>query len=83
MQAYVCEALNRQYGLDGPEGSAALAQATKPEVDATDLQKAQVLARAEGKRADEQSIPLQKPNTTLARPKSPIPFGKTTDVRKP
>ena len=44
-QAYVNQGLDRQHSLDSPEGSAALVQANKPEVDATDSQKEQILAK--------------------------------------
>ena len=51
IQAYVNESLNRQHGLDSPEGSAALTQANKPEVDATDMQKEQFVAKYEEKQS--------------------------------
>ncbi|CAF0865664.1 unnamed protein product [Adineta ricciae] len=51
IQAYVNESLNRQHGLDSPEGSAALTQANKPEVDGTDMQKEQFLAKYEEKQS--------------------------------
>ena len=54
-QAYVNKGLDQQHSLDSPEGSAALVQANKPEVDATDLQKEQILAKEEAR-----SVALQE-----------------------
>ena len=48
-QAYVNKGLDQQHSLDSPEGSAALVQANKPEVDATDLQKEQILAKEDAR----------------------------------
>jgi hypothetical protein len=49
-QAFVNQGLDQQRSLDSPEGSAALLQANKPEVDATDLQKERFLANSDRQR---------------------------------
>lgn len=48
-QAYINNRLNQQDALNSLEGSAALIQPDKPEVDATDVQKAQILAKTDNK----------------------------------
>jgi hypothetical protein len=76
-QAYINDGLNQQQGLDSLEGSAALLQANKPEVDGTDIQKAQILANANAKQPVVQSLSpgnLMKP---ISRHKSPILPTKT------
>ena len=55
-QAYVNQGLNQQRSLDSPEGSVALTQANKPEVDATDAQKERILAQS-----DNELRPVQPP----------------------
>ncbi len=76
-QAYVNDGLNQQQGLDSLEGSAALLQANKPEVDGTDTQKARILANANAKQPVEQLLlpgSLKKPTS---HHKSPILPTKT------
>ena len=65
-QAYVNDGLNQQQGLDSLEGSAALLQANKPEVDGTDIQKARILANVHVKQPAEQLLlpeNLKKPTS--------------------
>ena len=82
MQAYVNECLNRQHGLDSPEGSAALTQANKPEVDGTDIQKAQVLAKFDNKQSVEQSLTPEYQNKLVSRPKSPIQATRSPNIKR-
>lgn len=81
-QAYVNECLNQQHGLDSPEGSAALIQANKPEVDATDIQKAQILAQIDDKKVAEQSLSSTNQKNTGLRPISPIQVTKSSNFKK-
>ncbi|UJR35557.1 hypothetical protein I4U23_028310 [Adineta vaga] len=78
MQAYVNQCLNQQHGLDSPEGSAALVQANKPEVDGTDLQKEQFLAKYE----DKQSVIAENQKKLPFHPKSTVPNIKTLNPKK-
>ncbi|CAF3251006.1 unnamed protein product [Rotaria socialis] len=66
MKAYINDGLNQQHGLDSPEGSAALLQANKPEVDDTDIQKARILDKADMQQTTTQSFKVenQKKNTS-------------------
>jgi hypothetical protein len=70
-QAYINDGLNQRQSLDSPEGSAALVQPDKPEVDATDIQKAHILAEAHGKQAVAQSLAPGNQMKTVSRPMSP------------
>jgi len=82
IQAYVNACLNQQHGLDSPEGSAALAQANKPEVDATDIQKAQILAQIDEKQAAEQSLLVANQKNIDSRSISPIQVTKSLNFKK-
>jgi len=81
-QAYVNDSLNQQYGLDSLEGSAALLQANKPEVDGTDIQKEQILAKTIDKQAVVQSLTPRNQMKTVSRYRGPIQRSKTPDYRK-
>ncbi|CAF1537789.1 unnamed protein product [Rotaria magnacalcarata] len=65
MKAYISDGLNQRHGLDSPEGSAALLQANKPEVDNTDIQKARILDKTDVKQTIIESFKVgnQKKNT--------------------
>lgn len=73
-QAFVNDGINQQHGMDSAEGSAALLQANKPEVDATDVQKDYILAKDQEKKAAQQTTLnlLDKPKRNLSRPVTPI-----------
>jgi hypothetical protein len=81
-QAYVNDSLNQQYGLDSLEGSAALLQANKPEVDGTDIQKEQLLAKTIDKQAEVQSLTPRNQMKTVSRYRGPIQRSKTPGYRK-
>jgi len=81
-QAYVNDGLNQQYALDSLEGSAALLQANKPEVDGTDIQKQQMLAKTIDKQAVVQSLTPRNQIKTDSRHRGPIQRSKTPNYRK-
>lgn len=67
-QANINDRMNQQHGLDSVEGSAALLQANKPEVDATDIQKARILAQDIEKQNSVPPSTRNKPNNFVPRP---------------
>jgi hypothetical protein len=71
MQAYINSGLNQQHGLDSAEGSAALVQSNKPEVDATDAQKARILAKADDEKTTVQSSTSENQKKTVPTPVIP------------
>ncbi len=81
-QAYVNDGLNQQYALDSLEGSAALLQANKPEVDGTDIQKQQILAKTIDKQAVVQSLTPRNQMKTVSRHRGRIQRSKTPNYRK-
>ena len=74
VQAFVNDGMNQQHSMDSPEGSAALVQANKPEVDATDMQKERILAKDEEKQAAQQAALnlLDIPKRNRSRPVTPV-----------
>ncbi len=82
MQAYINDGLNQQNGLDSLEGSAALLQANKPEVDGTDIQKKQILAKTDDKQATVQSLTPGNQMKTVSRHRSPIQTKKNPNYKK-
>lgn len=65
MKAYINDGLNQKCGLDSLEGSAALLQASKPNVDATDIQKIRILDKVDEKQSIVQMLkPSNKSNNT-------------------
>ena len=81
IQAHVNDGLDQQQGLDSVEGSAALLQANKPEVDGTDIQKARILANANTKQPVVQTLLPGNLTKPITRRKSPIPLSKTTETK--
>lgn len=71
-QAYVNNGLNQQHNLDSQEGSAALVRPNKPQVDGTDTQKQQVLAKIEDKKPIIQSLAPKNQMKTVSHHKSLI-----------
>jgi hypothetical protein len=72
-EAYVYDGVNQQRALDSLEGSAAILQADKPRVDGTDIQKEQILAKANDQQAVVQSLtPGKRMKKTASRHRSPI-----------
>lgn len=80
-QAYINDGLNQQYSLDSQEGSAALLRPNKPEVDGTDIQKQQILAKIEDKPVVVQSLTPGNQMKTSSRRKSPIQTRKTANYQ--
>jgi hypothetical protein len=81
-QAYINDGLNQQQALDSLEGSAALLRPNKPQVDGTDIQKQQILAKTDHKKAVTQSLTPGNQLKTVSRHRNPIQTTKTPNYRK-
>ena len=76
-QAFINDGLNQQNGLDSQEGSAALSQANKPQVDGTDIQKARFLAAAQDRQVMGQSVTPTSGIKPISHGKRPMQRAKT------